>query len=220
MEIIIILAFWFFVFYKSKTYRVPFNTTIIIDRNGHYLATKKPGETYRLKKGDAVTTTISQTPYREVVTDTFEMHDGAKFTITVSCTYHANNIENVLTALSNVRRSIQDILKSAIYFAFESISSSDYRENPAILSSCIRSNLIRELDSIHVKLDKCSVLTPVLANTTYSYSPNADKCDGINSTSNHLHKLAISAKSANYKQTDSIIDDEKYDRNGPITFYH
>lgn len=218
MEIILFFALWAFVIYKSKLYRVPYNTTIIIDRHGHYLATKKPGETYRLKKGDEVTTTISQHPYRETVTDTFEMHDGAKFTVTVSCWYHATNIENVLIALSNVRRSIQDILKSSIYFAFENISSADYKENPSILLASIRSNLTRELDSIHVELDNCAISTPVLAYTASAYYPNSDKCDGINSTSDHLHKLAVSNTS--YKQTNSIIDSKKYDRNNPITFYH
>ena len=112
LELIIILL----IFLAPFVRKVPLNTVVIIDRNGHYLKTKRRGF-YFLFPSDEVTTTISTSPLVRTLTDYFETDDGKLIQATIFCRYQAHNLNNVLQALSNVRRSVDDIIKSSAHFA-------------------------------------------------------------------------------------------------------
>ena len=55
--------------------------------------------------------------------DTFETEDGAFFNVLFDVTYCAKNIEDTLYNLEKIRKSIDDILKSCMYFAMLTLNS-------------------------------------------------------------------------------------------------
>ena len=74
MEAIILIVIIFFIGNFLKA--VPANTVIIIDRNSHYLKTKKSGFYFFNPATDKVTTKISKYIINKNYSDFFETHDG------------------------------------------------------------------------------------------------------------------------------------------------
>lgn len=152
-ELIIILFICLAPFIK----KVPYNTIIIIDRNGHYLKTKHHGW-YLLLPFDEVTTTISTSPLTRNLTDYFETDDGRLVQATIFCRYQAHNLTNVLQALANVRRSVDDIIKSSAHFAISNYPINHIMGiNNQEFSEKVRSNLINEFNSIGLTLSNVRV---------------------------------------------------------------
>ena len=102
------VAIFIFVIYIK---RVPPHTVLIIDRDSHYLKTKKNGFYFFNPSRDKVTTEISKRKIRKNYINSFETHDGAIVIVQFSVEYHAEDIDSVLRALELVRRSVDDVLE-------------------------------------------------------------------------------------------------------------
>lgn len=157
--------------------KVPTNTVIIIDRNGHYLKTLSRGF-YILGPFDEITTRIAKTPTLRVLTDFFETDDGKLVSATVSCRYHADNITNVLQSLGEVRRSVDDIIKSAAHFAISNFPIQYIiGANTNEFSEKVRANLVSEFNSIGISLSYFKI---TVSDATYSgvsaFRPHESSC--------------------------------------------
>ena len=96
---------------------VPANSIIIVDRNSHYLKTKRGGFYFFNPSTDKVTTQISKLQTNKLYSDVFETHDGKLVRVVFCVTYHAEDLDEVLSALERVRRSIDDVMNSSVYSA-------------------------------------------------------------------------------------------------------
>lgn len=153
MELIILILFFMIPFLK----KVPPNTAIIIDRNGHYLKTKRAGW-YFLWPSDKVTTTISKSPVSRTLSAYYETDDGHIVQATVACRYHAHSVSGVLQSLSNVRRSIDDIIQSAAYFSINNYKLSDIMGvHNHEFSNSVRDNLLTQFNSVGINLSNMQV---------------------------------------------------------------
>lgn len=199
-ELIIVIIICIAPFIK----KVPYNTVVIIDRNGHYLKTKHSGW-YILWPSDEVTTTISTSPLQRSLTDYFETDDGKLVQATIFCRYQAHNLTNVLQALENVRRSVDDIIKSSAHFAISNypinhimgINNQEFTEK-------VRSNLIDEFNSIGITLSNMRI--SVSLTQTYgkaAFRPHESRCYRSNQTP-HSHDT-------------SLMIGDKF-KNGPIIY--
>lgn len=199
-ELIIIIIIFLAPFIK----KVPYNTVVIIDRNGHYLKTKHKGW-YILWPSDEVTTTISTSPLTRNLTDYFETDDGQLVQATIFCRYHATNLTNVLQALENVRRSVDDIIKSSAHFAISNYPIKHIMGiNNHEFSEKVRSNLTNEFNSIGLTLSnaKISVSLTVPSDKT-AFRPHQSSCYKSNEKP-HSHDK-------------SLMIGDKF-KNGPIIY--
>ncbi len=174
---IIFIMLWTIPLFMAFIKKVPSNTVIIIDRNGHYLKTLNKGF-FILRPSDEITTRISKTPTLRTLTDYFETDDGKIVCATILCRYHADNIPNVLQALGNVRRSVDDIIKSSAHFAISNFPIQYIiGNNTAEFSEKVRTNLISEFNSIGISM---SYLKIQVSNATYSgvsaFRPHESSC--------------------------------------------
>lgn len=203
--IIFYLIFIFIFFVMPFIKKVPDNTVIIIDRYSHYLKTKKSGY-YFLRAGDEITTMISEKKLFRTVGDIYETKDGKVVPLTVTCEYYAKRIEDVLDSLANVRRSIDDIIKSATYYAVNGLDFDVIKTDLSALEDRLRNNLINELNSVSVTLTvfRMSFNYNKASTSTKCYTPTRDKCYGSD-TKNYKHETAVTYNSSN--------DD------GPIKYY-
>lgn len=185
--------------------KVPNNTVVIIDRHSHYLKTKKSGY-YFLRSGDEVTTVISERKLFRTVSDIYQTKDGKIVPLTITCEYRAKRIEDVLDSLKNIRRSIDDIIKSATYYAVNALNFKDILSNVAILEDELNNNLTNELNSISVTLIGFRIYSNYNAvpSNTKQYTPNRDKCYGTDTK--------------NYKHETAIIDNYSSNNDGPIKY--
>lgn len=173
MEIIfIIFVFYIAIHYSIKSLingfknvptRVPLNSIYIIDRNSHYYKTLTSGQKIHLGPNDKITTQISKTPIVRNITDFYETEDGKVLSLKVTCTYSSNDILNTQELLSGVRRSIDDIIQSAAYFAVGSLKSNELN---AILNETIKQNLRKELASLDVSLISFSITASSIISPT------------------------------------------------------
>ncbi len=187
MEIIIILVLICFL------RKVPPHTLIIIDRNAHYLKTKRSGF-YFLWPMDKVTTTVSRTPITRTLTDYFETDDGKVISATVSCRYQASNLDIVQQSLSNIRRSVDDIIKSAAYFAIGNYTFAHIvRLSNHEFTDKVRDNLKSELESIGVSVLASHVsITPTVVYGLPCFKPHvSSSCSGGSASTPHSHNEAI-----------------------------
>lgn len=173
--------------------KVPPNTLIIIDRNSHYHKTKRSGF-YFMGTNDKVTTKISLTPSYRTLTDYYETDDGKIIAVTISCFYHAHNLDTVQQSLANVRRSIDDILKSSVYFAVGNFTYSQIMAtNRHDFDDRVSDNLVGELESIGVSVSSSRVaIVPNVAYGVRCFKPHVS--NGCYSTSGkplHSHDTAI-----------------------------
>lgn len=187
MEIIILIILFCFL------RKVPPNTLIIIDRNNHYLKTKRSGF-YFLWPSDKVTTTVSKTPITRSLYDYYETDDGKILSATVTCKYQASDLDNVQYSLSNLRRSVDDIIKSAAYFAIGNYTFSQIvKLSNHEFSDKIRDNLKSELESIGVSVIASHVsVTPASISGVPCFKPHvSNSCSGGSASTPHLHNDAI-----------------------------
>ena len=140
---------------------MPPNTTIIIDRNTHYLKTKSHGFYIFLPWCDKITTVISKNPMYRNLVEYYEAEDGNIYFVKLGCVYQVSDINKTLKLLSTLRRSIDDILKSSVYFAMASLKSFDISE---YLENKVKENLIKELASVNITLRKYSLSSFISSN--------------------------------------------------------
>lgn len=178
MEIIVFLVIIILCFVR----KVPPNTVLIIDKNSHYHKTKRRGY-YLLTKGCKVTTMISTNTLTRILTDLYESYDGKPVSLTIHCAYKAEDLDAVLESLSNIRRSIDDIIKSSAYFAVGNYNASDILKESAEFANKIRDNLVSELSTIGVKLVGLSVVNQVYQYPNKAYfKPHVSGHDVCNTT--------------------------------------
>ena len=178
MDIIIFLVIIFLCFVR----KVPPNTVLIIDKNSHYHKTKRNGY-YLLTKGCKVTTMISTNTLTRTLTDLYETYDGQAASITVNCAYKAADLDVVLESLSNIRRSIDDIIKSSAYFAANNYNGQDIKRETAEFANKIRDNLVSELSTLGVTLVGLSVTSQIYQYPSKKYfKPHVSGHDVCNTT--------------------------------------
>ena len=163
MSGIIFLIILFCVFCIRK---VPPHTVIIVDKNSHYLKTKKSGY-YIMLPGYKVTTKISTNKLFRTLSDYYETYDGQTAVISVTCGYQSTNLEDTIEDLSNVRRSIDDIIKSSVYFAVNNYNSSDIRKLSDDFKMKVYDNMRLELDEIGVVLSNFTIRTSITTTAPY-----------------------------------------------------
>lgn len=128
---------------------VPQDSIYIIDRNTHYYKTLTAGKRIILGRNDEITSRISKAPVSRSLTNLFETEDGAAVSASIICTYSSNDILNTQELLKSVRRSIDDIILSSLYFAIGSIKANDVYN---MLNEAIKVNLSKELAALDIKL--------------------------------------------------------------------
>ena len=158
----------FFLFIILITYvrSVPPNTVQIIDRNTHYLKTKRRGFYFFNPKTDKVTTEISKRRIYKRYANTFETHDGYFVAVTFEVEYHAENINSVLDALALVRRSVDDVMNGSIYWGTRNLSLSDIKNLPKVLENEAKSILISEAGELELTIDHFYVTSVYPASVT------------------------------------------------------
>lgn len=118
---IIFISILFRIFIK----KVPLGTVVIIDRKGHYLKTVKFGHYFFNPITDKITTQISTRSFSKTYTNIFETYDGQYLKITFLAKYKTHDIENTLKALSDNRRSIDDVINCSVYNVLKGLNSGD-----------------------------------------------------------------------------------------------
>lgn len=151
MQLIILLIILVAIAYIKP---VPANTVIIVDRNSHYLKTKKSGFYFFNPKTDKVTTKISKQQITQYYTNYFETDDGKLIQVSFYATYHADNLEDVLDSLKSARRSIYDIMNSSIYWATNNLTLSDIMlTSSTLLHKEANEKLIAEARTLNITID-------------------------------------------------------------------
>lgn len=134
---------------------VPPDTVVIVDRNSHYLKTKKHGIYFFNPKTDKVTTEISTNKLSKYYSNIFETDDGKVVYISFYATYHAENIDSVLNSLKSARRSIYDIMNSSIYWATNNLNEKDIIDQKnALLYKEAYEKLISEARVLNISIDE------------------------------------------------------------------
>lgn len=169
MQLIILLIILVAIIYIKK---VPANTVIIIDRNSHYLKTKKSGFYFFNPKTDKITTKISKQQITQYYTNYFETDDGKIIQVAFSSTYHADNLENVLDALKSARRSIYDIMNSSIYWAANNLNINDIMLTSfTLLRKEAYEKLIAEARTLNISIDNFKILQVTQVGRSPSIEP-------------------------------------------------
>lgn len=127
---------------------VPKNTVYIIDRNTHYLKTVKKGFFLFNSSTDTITTTISTNPITRNYFEVFEAEYGNFYYLIFSVTYYTKNLEDTLYNLEKIRKSVDDILKSCMYFAMLSLRSEEFSKS--LLEETFNRNLEGQAMSIGI----------------------------------------------------------------------
>jgi len=104
---------------------VPPNTILIIDRNTHYLKTKRRGLYFFNPKTDKITTKISTSPVTENVINTYKTHDDCYYRLQYSVVYNSTDIEMTISSLQDSKRSVYDIINCALEATVASLSRND-----------------------------------------------------------------------------------------------
>ena len=138
---------------------VPANTVFIIDRNSHYLKTKRRGFYFFNPTTDKITTRISTFAIDKAYTENFETHNGKLARVTFHVKYHAQNLEDVLVALGSVRRSIDDVMNGSIYWSVNNLSLSDFIHTPIALKSEAMPKLLSEATELKIKIDEFEIIS-------------------------------------------------------------
>lgn len=146
---------------------VPPESIYIIDRNTHYYKTLTSGKRILLGPNDKITSRISKAPVSRTLNNFFETEDGAIISANVTCIYASNDILNTQDLLQSVRRSIDDIILSSLYFAIGSIKSYDLHSS---LNKAIEVNLTKELSTLDIGLLSFKV------NLTHSNTASKEDC--------------------------------------------
>lgn len=151
--IFIFIIFAFFIFIAFIRF-VPANTIQIIDRNTHYLKTKRYGMYFFNPATDKVTTEISRRQITKHYADNFETHDGKIVRVDFTVSYHANDLDDVIRTLSQARRSVDDVMNGAIYWSVNNLSLKDFQGKPIALLSEAKPQLISEASELEISIDE------------------------------------------------------------------
>ena len=125
LEVIVIIIILIML---SRLRKVPDNTTIIIDRNSHFHKKKKRGYYFFNPSTDVVTTQISLHDITEIYTNVFKTHDDLYWELKFSATYHAIDMNMVLSSLQDSRRSIYDVVNCAVETVMATLSAKDINQ--------------------------------------------------------------------------------------------
>lgn len=167
--LLLILIFIFIGFYVKI---VPTNTVVIIDRNSHYLKTKKHGLYFFNPKTDKVTTQISKQQISQYYTNYFETDDGKTIQVSFCATYHTDDLESVLNSLKSARRSIYDIMNSSIYWAANNLTLNDIMTtNFTLLYKEATEKLMAEARTLNITIDTFKLLRVSQVMQTSSIEP-------------------------------------------------
>lgn len=179
MSEIIFLIILFCIFCVRK---VPPNTVIIVDKNSHYLKTKKSGY-YIMLPNYKVTTKISTNKLFRTLQDCYETYDGQTAVISVTCGYQSTDLTSTIDSLANVRRSIDDIIKSSVYFAVNNYNASDIKILTEEFKMKVFDNMRLELDEIGVVLTNFTIRATVPTTAPYPlvyFKPHVSSHDVCN----------------------------------------
>lgn len=152
---------------------VPDSRVYIIDRNSHYLKTVKKGFFFFAPYKDEITTIISTFPTTKKYCNVFETEDGKQLLINFSVTYSAKDIDDLLYNLEKVRRSIDDILQSAMYNAVRNINSKS-----AVVSKVLPSEFLRNLQAqamsigLDIRSHSITSISFLIANQNKAFKPH------------------------------------------------
>lgn len=154
---------------------VPQDSIYIIDRNTHYYKTLTAGKRIILGRNDTITSRISKAPISRTLSNLFETEDGCVVSANIICTYSSNDILNTQDLLKSVRRSIDDIILSSLYFAVGSIKA---KEISTLLNDSIKTNLSKELASLDIKLLSFKTSFELVKGTLseYCFKPHINGC--------------------------------------------
>ena len=155
--------------------QVPANTVYIIDRNTHYLKTVHKGVFLFNPSTDKITTQISATPMTMRYYDTFETEDGAFFNVLFDVTYCAKNIEDTLYNLEKIRKSIDDILKSCMYFAMLTLNSKII--SLTVVENAFKRNLEGQAMQIGIDIKSFHINNLVYTNNRQAFKPRQNYSD-------------------------------------------
>lgn len=153
MDFLIIILIIVFIITGSFIKTVPANTVIIVDRNSHYLKTKRSGFYFFNPSTDKITTQISKSKISKSYIENFETHDGKLVRVSFEVEYHAQNMDDVLAALESVRRSVDDVMNGSIYWSVNNLSLSDFANTPITLLSEVKPKLISEATELKIIID-------------------------------------------------------------------
>ena len=67
--------------------------------------------------------------------------------------YHANDLSEVVDALANARRSVDDIMNSSVYWAVNDIMSADLAKDSTLLYKETEHKLLLECQELAITLD-------------------------------------------------------------------
>lgn len=151
--------------------KVPLNTAIIIDRDTHYLKTVRHGFYFLIPGRDKITTEVSTNKITKFYSNNFETHDGKIVSINFVASYHAENIDNVLSALQSARRSINDIVESSVYWAVNNLNLKDFISDKNFLISEISPKLDSEARELCIKIDGFSITNMYFLTNTSNIKP-------------------------------------------------
>ena len=162
-----ILIFLIFILFATGIIRfVPANTVYIIDRNSHYLKTKKAGIFFFWPSTDKVTTRISTSHIYKYYTNDFETHDGKIVRVSFNVDYYAENLEAALNSLRSARRSVDDIMNSSVYWAVRALNFSDFYNKPDALKFELLQKLMTEAIELSIVVSKFNI-TSIMDTTNY-----------------------------------------------------
>ena len=71
--------------------------------------------------------------------------------------YHATNLDDVIYALANARRSIDDIMNSSVYWAVNDLCLNDFSGNSTTLLNEIKPKLLAEATELRIEIDKFNI---------------------------------------------------------------
>lgn len=172
---LLFICFFLFIILGKFFKRVPANTVYIIDRNTHYLKTVQKGFFLFNPSTDKITTKISTVPITMRYFDIFETEDGAFLNVSFDVTYHVRNIEDTLYNLEKVRRSIDDIIKSCMYFAMLTLNSKFI--SMMLVEKAFKRNLEGQAMQVGIDINSFHINNLVYTTNRQAFKPHKNYSD-------------------------------------------
>lgn len=148
---LIVFIIFLLIIFSNFIKLVPANTAIIVDRNHHYLKTKKKGFYFFNPATDKITTYISTNPHTQSFIQISESHDGLLFQLGYHVVYKASNVNQVLESLKSNRRSVNDIIQSCVHTSVANFEKTDLVKLKELIEE-IKRRLSINLESFEITL--------------------------------------------------------------------
>ena len=129
---------------------VPANTVLVIDRKSHYLKTKRKGLYFFNPLTDVVTSKISTSPTRKQYNNVFENHESNFYDVFYWVSYKAEDVEQVISSLSDSRRSIDDIINCAMEVLFTSFDNKEAYSSTSTINQKFHAQLESMLEPFYI----------------------------------------------------------------------